>query len=66
VLPLHARFTFSDGSTENVDYPAEIWSTDAISYDRLYGWKGKKITKIEVDPDKRSVDTDRSNNVWPR
>jgi len=66
VLPLHVRFTFSDGSTENVDYPAEIWSTDAISYDRLYGWKGKKITKIEVDPDKRSVDTDRSNNVWPR
>jgi hypothetical protein len=66
VLPLHARFTFSDGSTENFDYPAEIWSTDEVNYDRLYGFKGKKITKIELDPDKRSVDTDRSNNVWPR
>jgi len=32
----------------------------------LYGFKGKKITKIELDPDKRSMDTDRSNNVWPR
>jgi hypothetical protein len=66
VLPLHARFTFSDGSTENFDYPAEIWSTDEVNYDRLYGFKGKKITKIELDPDKRSMDTDRSNNVWPR
>jgi hypothetical protein len=66
VLPLHARFTFSDGSTENFDYPAEIWSTDEVNYDRLYGFKGKKITKIEIDPDKRSMDTDRSNNVWPR
>jgi len=66
VLPLHARFTFSDGSTENFDYPAEIWSTDEVNYDRVYGFKGKKITKIELDPDKRSMDTDRSNNVWPR
>jgi hypothetical protein len=66
VLPLHARFTFSDGSTENFDYPAEIWSTDEVNYDRLYGFNGKKITKIEIDPDKRSMDTDRSNNVWPR
>jgi len=66
VLPLHARFTFSEGSTENFDYPAEIWSTDEVNYDRVYWFKGKKITKIELDPDKRSMDTDRSNNVWPR
>jgi hypothetical protein len=37
-----------------------------VNYDRLSGFKGKKITKIELDPDKRSMDTDRSNNVWPR
>jgi hypothetical protein len=66
VLPLRVRFTFSDGSSDNVEYPAEIWSTDEISYDRLYGFKGKKITKIEIDPDKLSMDIDRSNNVWPR
>ena len=24
VLPIHARFTFSDGSTENYDYPASV------------------------------------------
>ena len=66
VLPIRARFTFSDGSTQEFDYPAEVWSTDEMSYDRIYDFKGKKLTKIELDPDKRIVDIDRTNNVWPR
>jgi hypothetical protein len=66
VLPLHVRFTFNDGSTQNFDYPAEIWSTNTTAYERDYGFTGKKVTKVEIDPDKRSVDIDRTNNVWPR
>ena len=66
VLPIRVKFTFSDGTAEDFNYPAEVWSTDELVYDRLYAFKGKKITKIELDPEKRSVDTDRANNVWPR
>jgi hypothetical protein len=66
VLPLHVRFTFADGSTQTFDYPAEVWSTNTSYYDRFYEFPGKKVTKVELDPDKRIVDTDRSNNVWPR
>lgn len=66
VLPLHVKFTFSDGSTQNYDYPAEIWSTNTSFYDRFYVVPGKKVTKVEIDPQERSVDIDRSNNVWPR
>lgn len=66
VLPLHVRMTFSDGSTQNYDYPAEVWSTNTSWYDRFYVFPGKKVTKVQIDPDDRSVDTDRSNNVWPR
>jgi len=66
VLPLHVRFTFSDGSTQNFDYPAEVWSTNTTFYIRKYAFPGKKVAKIEVDPDQRSLDTDRANNVWPR
>jgi hypothetical protein len=66
VLPLHVRFTFTDGSTQNYDYPAEVWSTNTSFYDRYYSLGGKKLAKIEVDPDDRSLDTDRANNVWPR
>ena len=64
VLPIHARFTYSDGSVENHDYPAEVWSTNTTRYMRRYTITGKTLTRIELDPDKRLVDVDRSNNVW--
>ena len=64
VLPIHARFTFSDGSVENVDYPAEVWSTNTTFYVREYAYLGKKLTKIELDPEKRLIDLNRDNNVW--
>ena len=66
VLPLHVRFTFKDGSSQTYDYPAEVWSTNTSWYDRFYQFPGKQIDKVQIDPDERSVDTDRANNVWPR
>ncbi len=64
VLPVHARFTFSDGSTANYDYPAEVWSTNTTRYFRTYTFTGKTLTRIELDPDMRLIDIDRSNNIW--
>jgi hypothetical protein len=64
VLPIHARFTFSDGSVENYDYPAEVWSTNTTHYVRRYRFVGKKPTGIELDPEKRLVDLNRDNNRW--
>ena len=64
VLPIHARFTFSDGSVENFDYPVEVWSTNTTHYMRRYTFSGKTVTRIELDPDKRLLDLDRTNNVW--
>jgi len=64
VLPIRARFTMSDGSTEDFNYPAEVWSTNTIRYIRQYSFVGKKVVKIELDPDHRLVDIDRSNNSW--
>ena len=34
-------------------------------YAREYAFVGKKLVRIELDPDKRLVDVDRANNVWP-
>lgn len=65
VLPIHARFTFDDGSKQDFDYPAEVWSTNTGFYLRRYGFSGKKIAKIELDPDHRLVDINRDNNAWP-
>jgi hypothetical protein len=64
VLPIHARFTFSDGSVENYDYPAEVWSTNTTHYVRRYRFVGKKPAGIELDPDKRLIDLNRDNNKW--
>jgi hypothetical protein len=66
ILPIRARFTFSDGSTQDFVYPAEVWGSNTASYDRTYDFTGKQLTRIELDPDKRLIDADRSNNVWTR
>src|SRR5947199_2228785 len=66
VLPIRARFTFSDGSTQDFNYPAEVWSTNTTNYISAYEFKGKKLTKIELDPDMRIIDVHRTNNSWPR
>jgi hypothetical protein len=64
VLPIRARFTFADGSTQDFAYPAEVWSTNTSHYIRQYAFLGKKLAKVELDPEHRLVDVDRSNNVW--
>ena len=64
VLPIRARLTFSDGSMQDYDYPAEVWSTNSVRYVRRYSVAGKTLVKVEVDPDGRMPDITRSNNTW--
>ncbi|HEY0780489.1 MAG TPA: hypothetical protein VGD56_21210, partial [Gemmatirosa sp.] len=64
VLPIRARFTFNDGTRQEFDYPAEVWTMNTSHYARRYAFVGKRLARIELDPDRRLVDIDRSNNVW--
>jgi hypothetical protein len=64
VLPILARFTFTDSTRQDFRYPALVWSMDSRHYVRRYDFPGKTLARIELDPDKRLVDTDRSNNMW--
>lgn len=64
VLPIRARFTFTDGTAQEFDYPAEVWSTNTRRYVRTYAFVKKQVARIELDPDARLVDIDRKNNVW--
>jgi hypothetical protein len=64
VLPIRARFTFTDGSTEDVNYPAEVWSTNTVRYVRRFNFVGKTLSKLEIDPDSRIPDISRANNTW--
>ncbi|MCC7054849.1 MAG: M1 family metallopeptidase [Gemmatimonadaceae bacterium] len=64
VLPIRARLTFSDGSTEDHDYPAEVWSTNTVRYVRRYSFAGRTLVKVEIDPEARIPDISRGNNTW--
>jgi hypothetical protein len=64
VLPIRARFTFSDGTTQDFDYPAEVWSTNAEHYVRYYQFEGKRLTRVDLDPERRLIDIDRKNNTY--
>ncbi|MDB4951484.1 MAG: peptidase [Gemmatimonadetes bacterium] len=66
VLPIRARFTFADGTSQDYNYPAEVWSTNTAAYERTYPLGGKQLVRITLDPDKKLIDIDRSNNVWQR
>jgi hypothetical protein len=63
VLPILVRFTFEDGTAKDFEYPAEVWSTNTGFYLRKYGFP-KKVARLEIDPDNRLVDLDRSNNIF--
>jgi hypothetical protein len=64
VLPLLVRFTFSDATTQDVTYPAEIWRDDAVHYIATYTFHHKTVRHIAVDPDTHLPDADRANNDW--
>jgi aminopeptidase N len=65
VMPLHLHIGYADGSTEELRVPAEIWRRDAQNITKLLLTK-KEITSLELDPDDRTADADRHNNLWPR
>ena len=64
-MPIIAEYTYSDGSTERITYPAQIWKTRSKSVGKVIA-SDKEITKIVVDPDEETADIDTSNNTWPK
>jgi hypothetical protein len=64
-MPIIAEFTYSDGSTKRVTYPAEIWRKNDASVGKVIA-SDMEITKITVDPDEETADIDTTNNSWPK
>ncbi len=64
-MPIIAEFTYSDGTTKRVTYPAQIWRKNDASVGQMIASE-KEITKIVVDPDEETADIDTSNNTWPK
>lgn len=63
-MPLIILFTFTDGSTELVKIPAEIWRRDEESVSRVFVFD-KEVASLRLDPYLETADTDLNNNSWP-
>ncbi|WP_394801516.1 M1 family metallopeptidase [Belliella filtrata] len=62
-MPVVFEVTYEDGSTERRELPVEIWFKGNTWQHLLK--VDKKVTKIEIDPDKVITDTNAGNDVWP-
>ncbi len=63
VMPIPLKLTYSDGTSEIVRIPAEVWRYDPKAVTWQYV-TAKTITGAEVDPQLEIADADRSNNVY--
>lgn len=65
VMPILIEFTFTDGSTEFMNIPAEIWRRNHLSVKKIFVFD-KEVERVELDPDWYTADTNVENNHYPR
>ncbi|OYX66915.1 MAG: aminopeptidase [Sphingomonadales bacterium 32-64-17] len=67
VMPIILGLTFTDGSTERMVIPVEIWRRNANAVSKLLVFpKGRELEQVVVDPDWETADADIENNYYPR
>ena len=64
-MPLIVEYTYADGSTKNITYPAEIWRKNDKEV-KLVLSSTSELTGIIADPKLETADIDTSNNSWPK
>jgi len=65
LTPVILKIEYTDGSSEEMKLPAEIWRFDTRKASKLVFTK-KEIKAITFDPREELTDTDIENNHWPR
>ncbi|MDQ8153052.1 MAG: M1 family metallopeptidase [Gemmatimonadota bacterium] len=65
VMPVEMDLTYTDGTTERVKLPADIWRTN----EKVFTWgkfTSKEISQVVLDPDEAFADINRGNNTWKK
>ena len=65
VMPIIAEYTYADGTSKTVKYPAQIWRLNDDEVSKAIASQ-KEIVSIKVDPNLETADVDTSNNAWPK
>ncbi|MCH8533893.1 MAG: M1 family metallopeptidase [Flavobacteriaceae bacterium] len=64
VMPIIVEYTYEDGTSEKVTYPAQVWRLNDKEVSKTLA-TNKRIVEINLDPDLETADVDLSNNAWP-
>jgi hypothetical protein len=65
VCPVVYLVEYSNGTSERRSLPVEAWSV-SDEWQTTWDVQGRRIRRVEVDPDHLFPDVDRSNNIWER
>jgi len=65
VMPIILKIDYTDGSSEELRIPAEIWRVDNAKAAKLIMTQ-KEIKALQIDPHDEIGDADVENNFWPR
>ncbi len=65
VSPIIIEWTYSDGTKEVEQIPAEIWRSNENETKKVFV-KDKEVVGITIDPNKATGDTDIKNNYFPK
>ena len=64
-MPVIIQIEYTDGSSEVMRYPAEIWLKQPDNEVSKVIRTTKEIAKVTLDPFLETADTDTSNNNYP-
>ena len=65
VMPILLEVHYADGSSEEMQYPAEIWRRSPHQVKKLLV-TDKQIAGLVIDPRQETADADIENNYYPR
>ncbi|MFL2621778.1 MAG: M1 family metallopeptidase [Flavobacteriaceae bacterium] len=64
VMPIILEFTYTDGSSEVIRIPAEIWRRNSETIKKVFILH-KELIGVKLDPFLETADVDMNNNYWP-
>ncbi|SFU44026.1 Peptidase family M1 [Pustulibacterium marinum] len=64
-MPLIVEYTYADGSSEIVKYPAQVWRKNDLEVKKVIA-SDKELISVTVDPKEETADVDVTNNMWPK
>jgi hypothetical protein len=64
VMPIILEFKYTDGTSEIIRIPAEIWKRNSKQIKKIF-ILNKELSNVKLDPFLETADVDMDNNYWP-